>query len=305
MPTSILYSCYDFRLRSEVPLSELALTGEDPRVPEVGVRYGRVPERLAGSLSDGALQTAGGEALLTVDRVGRFLVRGGEEIVVDPAPLATERSVRLFLLGSALGIVCHQRGLLPLHANAVAVGGFAAAFCGPSGIGKSTLAAYFARAGYAVLCDDVCAISFDESGRPFAWPGLPRLKLWGEAVAVFGHDPRSLERAVDGLDKYHVPLPPAGDRRPVPLRSLYLLARAEPGEPDHFRRVRGHRALGAVMEQTYRNAYLAPMGLAEQNFRHCAALAASVEIFEARRTWGYDVFEREARRLEEHMLASE
>jgi hypothetical protein len=209
--------------------------------------------------------------------------------------------VRLFLLGSALGIVCHQRGLLPLHANAVVAQSGAFAFCGPSGIGKSTLAAYFARAGYPVLCDDVCAVGFDEARRPFAWPGLPRLKLWGEAAAVFGHDPASLERAVDGLDKYHVPLSAAGTSPSVPLRRLYLLARADPELPGGVTRLLGHRALGAVIEHTYRGAYLPAMGLAGQNFRHCAALVAGVEVYAARRAWGYDVYAREAGMLEEHM----
>ena len=113
--------------------------------------------------------------MLTVDGVGRYLVRGGAEILVDAAGGAAERDVRLFLLGSALGILCHQRGLLPLHANAVVANGAAYAFAGHSGAGKSTLAAHFAQAGYEILCDDVCVISFDEAGQPLAWPGLPRL----------------------------------------------------------------------------------------------------------------------------------
>lgn len=304
MPARALYSCYDFRLRSEVPLIELAPAGEGTQSAVVEVRYGALPERLAGSAAAGMLQVSGDEVLLTIDEVGRYLMRAGQEIVVDPAPLASERSLRLFLLGSALGVICHQRGLLPLHANAVVAAGGAVAFCGPSGIGKSTLAAFFARAGYPVLCDDVCGVSFDEAARPLAWPGLPRLKLWGEAAAAFGHDPAALERAVDGLDKYHVPLPRNGTSDSVPLRRVYLLARAEPGAPGGITRLRGHEAVAAVMDQTYRNACLAPMGLAGRHLRQCAALVAEVEVYAARRAWGYEVFEREARALEAHMLAA-
>src|SRR4029079_11482739 len=91
----------------------------DPR-PVVRVRLGAVPE----ALPDAApfrfgIQTSGDDVLLNVTGNARYLVRNGQEIVVDPVPGGSERNVRLFLLGSALGILCHQRGLLPLHANAV------------------------------------------------------------------------------------------------------------------------------------------------------------------------------------------
>src|SRR5690606_16057916 len=224
-------------------------------------------------------------------------------IVVEPAPHASERNVRLFLLGSALGILCHQRGLMPLHANAAVAGGGAFAFAGHSGAGKSTLAAHFSRAGYPVLCDDVCVISLAPDGTPLAWPGLPRLKLWGDAVQAFGHGGAALERAVDGFDKYHVPLPAGIEARPVPLRRLYVLTRATGGGAGGLRRLRGHGAMRAAIGQTYRGIYLRPLGLSTQNFRHAAALLARAEAWEARRAWGYAVFEREAARIERHMLS--
>jgi hypothetical protein len=195
----------------------------------------------------------------------------------------------------------HRRGLLPLHANAVVADGGAYAFSGHSGAGKSTLAAHFAREGYPVLCDDVCAISFDDGGTPLAWPGLPRLKLWGDAAHAFGHDSTSLDRAVEGLDKYHVPLIQAGATQAVPFRRLYLLARTEPGEAPAISRLHGQRAMAVVMEHTYRNGYLGPMGLAAQHFRRCAELMRRAEVYEARRDWGYEVFGRQAQLFERHI----
>jgi len=221
-----LYSCFGFRLRSEIALDEIG-RADDPRDarPIVDIRFGPVPERLEGGGETVAgLQAAGDDALLTVTETGRYLVRAGREIIVDPFPGASERNLRLFVLGSALGILCHQRGLLPLHANAIVVGGNAYAFAGRSGAGKSTLAAYFAHAGYRVLCDDVCVLSPDDPEGPVAWPGLPRLKLWGDASRAFGHEHGELDRVVDGMDKFHVQLPAQQDVRPVPFRRLYLLA---------------------------------------------------------------------------------
>jgi hypothetical protein len=298
------YSCFDFRLRSEIVLDELIPAEDDDARPLVDVRLGDVPETLPGATaSEYSLQVAGGTALLTVRNIARFLIRDGSEIVVDPHPGGSERNMRLFLLGSALGVLCHQRGLLPIHANAIVADGEAVAFAGPSGAGKSTLAAHFQRIGYEVLCDDVCMIGFDSSGRPYAWPGLPRLKLWGDAVEAFGHRRDSLDQAIEGQDKYHVPLAASGAVRPVPFRRLYVLERAEEGEAGGMTALGGRDAMEAVMAQTYRGLYLAPMGLAQRHFRHCAALLGHARVFVAARHWGYDVFEEEARRLESHFQA--
>jgi hypothetical protein len=302
MAETHLYACFDFRLRSDIPLRELPPADETDATPLVDIRLGRVPEALAGSApGQFGVQAADDAVLLTVPGIARYLVRGAGAIVVDPAPGGSDRNVRLFLLGSALGILGHRRGLLPLHANAVVADGGAYAFCGHSGAGKSTLAAHFAREGYGILCDDVCAISFAEDGTPLAWPGLPRLKLWSDAAEAFGHDSASLDRAVDGLEKYHVPLAEAGAGQPVPFRRLYVLARTEADEAPAIARLHGQRAMAAVMEHTYRHGYLAPMGLAAQHFRLCAALMRRAEVYEARRDWGYEVFAREAALFERHI----
>jgi len=299
-----LYSCFDFRLRSEIALSEL-IAADDPADarPIVTIRLGSVPEALPGATETLAgLQVAGDDVLHAVAGIARYLVRGGREIVVEPVAGSSERMVRLFLLGSTLGILCHQRGLLPLHANAIVAGDGAYAFAGHSGAGKSTLAAYFGRAGYEILCDDVCVIGFDEAGSPVAWPGLPRLKLWGDASAAFGHDSATLERAIEGMDKYHVPLTSPSDVRPIPFRRLYLLGRTDAGEPGAIVRLHGAQAMEAVMAQTYRGAFLRPMGLAARHFLQCSALAGQAEVYAASRIWGYDVFDREAGRLARHLL---
>ena len=303
--SAAFYSCFNFRLRSELPLDELipALDVGDDR-PVVEVRFGTIPESLTGAAAPRhGIQAAGGQALLTVPNVARYLVRDGVEILVDPLPGVSERNLRLFLLGSALGLLSHQRGLLPLHANAVVVDGGAVAFAGRSGAGKSTLAAHFQRSGYEVLCDDVCVLSFDADGKPFAWPGLPRLKLWGDAANAFGHDTAGLDRAMDDMDKYHVPIAAAGLPRPIPFKRLYVLSRAEEGQEGEIRRLRGREAMDAVLAQTYRGAYLETMGLSGRHFAQCATLIASAEIWSASRAWGYEVFTKEAKKLESHVTS--
>jgi hypothetical protein len=197
--------------------------------------------------------------------------------------------------------LCHQRRLLPLHANAVVIDGRAAAFAGDSGAGKSTLAAHFQKAGHEVLCDDVCVVSLDSEGRPWAWPGIPRVKLWGDAATAVGHDLESLAPALDGRDKYLAPIDPQGEHRPVPLVGLYLLQRAQEGAVSEVSRLTGQSAVEAVMQHTYRPNFVRALGLQAQHFQLSASLAAATGVYTAPRAWGFDVFAAEAERIERHV----
>jgi hypothetical protein len=298
-----LHACFDFHLRSEIALPEVALATSGSGVREVvEIRLGAVPGDFpAAAGTTPGFQVSGGSAVLSVEGTGRYWMREGKAIVVEPAEGCSARNLRLFLLGSALGILCHQRGLLLLHANAVVADGRAFAFAGSSGAGKSTLAAYFERRDYPVLCDDVCGIGFAPDGRPLAWPGLPRLKLWGEAATAFGHDRSALDPAIEGMDKYHIPLAARPAEQAVAFSRLYLLHRAADGEESTIERLRGIAAMEAVASHTYRGGYLAPMGLGARHFSHCAALLRHAQVYAATRQWGYDVFEREAEGLERHL----
>ena len=297
------YVCFDFVLRSAIALPELALLSAPSPLPTVAIHLGAVQSTANDATgSAGGIQVAGDVVTLTVPAVARYRMSGGREIVVDAEPGCSDRNVRLFLLGSALGILCLQRGLMLLHANAIVVDGRAAGFGGPSGAGKSTLASFFARAGYRVLCDDVCGITFDPAGKPLIWPGLPRLKLWGDAAVAHGYDPLILERVIDSADKYHVPLVTAEPHAPLPFGRFYVLDRTDEGHGEIVR-LRGSDAVKAVMENSYRPEYRAPLGLVGQTFTQSAALLAQIPVYRATRRWGFDFFDDAASRLERHLAA--
>lgn len=63
--------------------------------------------------------------------------------------------------------------------------------------------------------------------------------------------------------------------------------------------------MAAVMAQTYRSIYLAPMGLRPRQFDLCTAFLTQAEVYAAPRAWGYDKFAREAGSLERHFTDGE
>jgi len=284
------YALFGLSLTSELQLPGFPEAGEGAPVT---VRFGPV------AVQDKPVAVAEGALVLSVPEVGRFRIAGGEEILIDPAPDASRRNLRVYLLGSAMGALLHQRGILPLHANAVAHGARAVAFAGRSGAGKSTLAAWFAAHGREVLCDDVCAIGRDQAGAPLVLPGVPRLRLWSDALARSGRDSADYERSFDGQDKYDVPVTPAMEAAPRPLAACYLLDEAGEGAPG-IERLSPGEAAEALVANTYRGSFVRLLGLGERHFAQCVALARTVPVYRARRRWGEQLFDEEAQRLADH-----
>ncbi|HYW17688.1 MAG TPA: hypothetical protein VE891_16235 [Allosphingosinicella sp.] len=288
------YRLFGLSVQSEIPLPEL-VADPDGGAPDVRIALGPIasfPEAEAGLHIDGE------EALLVIPPAGRFLTRAGLEMLIEPAEGVSSRNLRLYLLGSAFGAILHQRGLLPLHANAVIVEGRAIGFMGHPGAGKSTLAAWFHDRGFDVLADDVCVVTAGPDGNPLAHPGIPRLRLWREALEAGGRDASAYERSFDDMDKYTVPTDLERTLPAVPLSHLYLLEKAV-DEPS-IERLEGSAAVEAMIANTYRGAYVRPMGRTRQHLLACAQLARTVPVFRARRRWGFGSFDVEGAALEAH-----
>jgi hypothetical protein len=293
------YLLFGLKVRSALPLPELAPVSWEG-APDVVIRADRIDH----PASDEGLTAVDDGMLLEIAEAGRYLVRDGSEIVVDPLPGIDPRNVRLFLLGSAFGILLHQRGLLPLHANAVEIQGRAIAFMGASGSGKSTLAAWFYDHGHAILADDVCVVDFDSSGNAQAHAGIPRLRLWLDALHRSGRTSDQLHRSYierdRELDKFDLPIDEGRPDRTLPLAAIYLLDR---GDEFAISRIRGVEAAEAVMANTYRGSYLAAVNGIEGHVQSSIALVQKVPVFRVVREWNLDQLEPQRRRLHDHALS--
>ena len=266
---------------------------------EVHVRLAKVPSqgRFITRLESDVLQ-------LEIQGVGRFQVIQGTTIAVDPLPGVSDRKLSVYVLGSAFGALLHQRGLLPLHANVVVVAGQAVAFMGVSGAGKSTLAAWFQDQGYAVLADDVCALTFGTHGQPTVLPGVPRLRLWRDAVLRSGRNSDELERSFEGEDKFDLPALRHDALSEVPLAGCYVLHASDQPAQMLIGRLAGVEAVEALIANTYRGNFVKVGGWSERHFRCCVHLSRFIPVHRVERQKNSATFHSGARQVEEHVLAS-
>lgn len=244
-----------WRVRTDIPLPDVAAWQGDDRAPDVVIRLGRVPARSGHPAVAGAFAEAwpDGSHRFAHDSHGIYDVdsEGREVIVETNDPLAAD--VRMFLLTVVLSALCLKRQLFPLHASAAVIDGEAVAFVGNSGVGKSTIAAALMRQGHLVLADDVTVIDSSAADRPQVWPTFPYLKLCGDALehlqlASAGPAPNKRKQT-----KYYVSAGSAFVREPVPLKALFHLGWDAGLSMVVIDRVRGTTALRAAMASMYRH----------------------------------------------------
>lgn len=299
--------CY--RLFGLVVASYRLINGLDLRriaapVVEPDVRIVAGPVTMpAQTVKDEFLDLAqGGDGLfLRVPDVARFHISGGRCITVNPDNGVADDVVDLFLTGTVLGAVLHQRGLLPIHCNAVRIGAAAYLFCGDSGAGKSTLAAWFEGQGYDLFTDDVCAVRFDAAGQALASAGLPRLRLWRESIEALGRGREPL-RAIPGeADKFELSMARLPIADLLPIGGIYHL-RIEEGVVGGVAPLDGLAAASALTSSIYRRRIADHLGRAPGYLADAMRLIATVPIFAFRRAWSFESYEAEARCVENHAL---
>jgi hypothetical protein len=267
-------------LQSELELPELEEIPGGCNEADVLIHRGSVPEQLTdASRPDRWVQISGDRVLVRIPGIGRYLVRAGREVLVDPEPGAEDCDVRVFLLGSAFGALYFQLGFFPLHASVVVIEGRAVAFAADSGGGKSTMAAWMHRRGYAVLCDDVCVVRFDADGRPIAYPGIRRLKLWQDALTHFQFAHDRLQRDYLRKDKFQVPLLDGFSSESVRLSDLFFLEYISDEAAPSVEPIHPARGLPLVRDHTYRYQYISGLDLAESHFEDCARILRSVRLY--------------------------
>jgi len=150
--------------------------------------------------------------------------RAGTEIWATWSERSTLEDTATYLLGPILGFVLRLRGIVCLHASAIAVEGQAIAFLGNTGAGKSTTAAALAQKGYAVLSDDIVAL-FERDGF-FVQSGYSRLRLWDASVDRLYGSPDALPCLTPNWPKRYLDVSQAGYQfqpQPLPLAAIYLL----------------------------------------------------------------------------------
>lgn len=296
------YRLFGFNLESAVPLGTLLDEGKGPA--DLAFTYGPPGSPLpdeALCLYRSRRRTAEGEDAVRLFRApDREVLRftGGadfhlwpDRIVAHPATLEPGPLVEIHLLGPVSSYWLERRGLVTLHASAVAVGSRAAVFASRHGGGKSGLAAAFLRAGHALLSDDLLPVEARDGGF-FGRPGYPQMRMWPDEATHFLGGFEHLPIVHPELSKRRVRIGPGGlgtfHDAPLPLGCLYLLERLGEGEALEIREVSPRDAVIELLRHSFTPLLVEAAGLQPARFDLLSRLVLQVPVRRLRYPSGFD-----------------
>jgi len=213
--------------------------------------------------------------LLSIKGIARYLIKDGQEIIIDIEPNADLDAVKLMLLSPVIGILLIQRGLLPFWGSSVIHQGKAYALLGHSSTGKSFLAAGLKQKGFQVLSDNLCVLN--NNTPPLVYPGYPFLMLWQRGMLRLGESHDGLKPVRKGLKKYIYPLNKTQHNKPAPLAGVYLLS-SHNKEEFNIEPLTGFQNMFKLLDFTYNEPLIRTMGMIKQRHKIASITAKTIPI---------------------------
>jgi hypothetical protein len=276
------YVLCGWRTHSEIPLTGVPIVVNDAGNLDVMIQVATGDSPIAKSTGRFVFQHTTECSLIRIEDVADFEIRGGRQIRVWPAEGATQKDIEIFLFGPAWATLCHQRGMLPLHASAIVTGKGITAFAGHSGAGKSTTAALLNLLGYELIADDILPVSFNENSIPGAWPYLRRLKLHRDPIIQFAFTPAEMVSETLDKEKYFVRPKSTADDMWRRLERLYLLENEVTDSHVQIEQITGADAVRALVDQTYHFNFILDTRRFGDHLAFCTRLASKILIYRLR-----------------------
>lgn len=271
----------------ELRFPELVVRRGDDRPVRSGVTPGEVCELLAEE------RQAMGRTFF-LDQQGRLHLRfdGVAELIADDRLTRATAHLSPGLDPGLLPVIVHGNvmatrlvldGHLALHASAVERDGRAIAFCGSSGMGKSTMAALGVASGHRLVTDDVLRVDLTVPPAQ-VWPGAEEVRLRRAALEIAGQlrQPGSLRTTADGRWALR-----DGNAARGPLALAYVVVPLPDRQARHVevRRADPFSALGLLTAFPRLTGWCHRESLLTQ-FHLLADLCERVPVVQARLPWG-------------------
>ena len=276
------YKAFGFRISSEFPISQLTAdcTAEaaDITIRRADLSHLKLAHERMRFLEDGIA--------LCYSDAGTFCVRNGDLILVDPEQSCTESVLGIFLMGSCMGAILHQRGAMPLHGSCITDGKRSILLTGDSGAGKSTLAAEFLRRGWKLITDDVSAL-YDIDGVPVVQASYPSQKLWQDALDRYERPEEDVHSLYvsDEREKFGVDVSRFFFDGRAPLS---MVVRLVPHAAScQLLPLEGMTKVDQLMRNTYRATMIEKRN-AQRHFQRCVTLSTKIPMAVVTRADGED-----------------
>jgi hypothetical protein len=222
------------------------------------------------------------EFAFRIDEIAKFLVKNGNNIVVDICGKSDMQTLRAYLLGTAFGMLLIQKNIIPIHGSTVMIGGKAVIFTGDCGAGKTTLSSWFQKSGYGYLSDDISAIRFDSKDIPAVHPSFVQQRINMDTALHLDFDFTCMSKASLHDNKYVIIPNDLFVTDPKPLNCIVQL-KEEETDKVKIEKITGIDKVHCLLESIYCAVLYKDIGFSKSYFSLCMKLAEKISMYTLKR----------------------
>ena len=276
------YKVYGIKIESEIKINEfLEIDKLGINEEKVEIRYGIIPINIMNKLKSGEYSCENkNEIYLYIEGIATYLILNGNKVIVDVYKNADKDKVKIYLLGSVLGILLLQRNQIAIHGSVISKNNRAFIITGDRGAGKSTLTTALMLKKYDFLSDDVASISYID--KPLINHGFPYQKLCEDAMEKLEYDKSKYKSfTADNKIKYLVPVKEKFVTANSELNLIFEIIVGYEDDDVKIEEVKGHD-----FENIYRKEYITACGgMDKEYFRQCVLISKNIRFYKITRPY--------------------
>jgi len=256
-------------------LSELTLTDELAEFDksDVDIFWGKVNIDLDAnyhSINDKSIR-------FVAKQIGKYEISCGNKITIEPLKNANIDDIKIFLFGTAFGLLMHQRREYPLHGSSLVINNYSFIFLGHSGAGKSSLALGFSGRGYRILSDDISRI--EKKGTTYVvHHSYPSQKLCRDTLNHIESEVSISKRLFGELDKFQIVNPLIFEKEPKELKVIIEIYPST-NKDISLRKLNNKDALNALITHSYRQEFMSSYMDVSDHLINCVELMKKIKVY--------------------------
>lgn len=276
------YRVYGLNIESTIEIEELEIIDSDCDV-DVRLSYGIVNEDVRGLIEKGQCANYDKQDMwFDIKNVAIYHIYNGDTVVIEPYENSSFKQIKLYILGSVMGMILIQKNIVAIHGGGIVINGKGCVFTGEKGAGKSTITTALRKKGYKFIADDVCSIDIENFT---IHHGFPYQKLCEDAMTKLGYDVDEFQpfRGDLNVNKYMVPAFDEFTKEDVKLDAIFELS---VGDVDEVKveEVLGSEKMNKLINNIFRIEMLKYSGGMEPfYFKKCLEIVKNTKLYKMTR----------------------
>lgn len=274
------YKVYGLNIKSEMIIPELTILEDSERDNiDVKIVYKEMHEDISKLIEKGINAHYKKQRMwFHIKGVASYCICNGNEITIDICENSDPQLVKVYILGSVLGMILLQRNIVAIHGGSIVIDDKGCIFTGDKGAGKSTLTTALRQRGYKFVSDDVAAIKMNKVN--MINPGFGYQKLCEDTMEKLGYDTSKYEPFRSDMNiKYIVPALDSFVKEEVPFKAVFELT---VGEVDSVKieEITGIEKIQNFMKNIFRIEMLHYSGgISTEYFKKCVEIAKEIKYY--------------------------